>query len=262
MRDRKLSEAKWNHEILVFDKEHLVFFIAKNGKEESMNKIAMDLQVAMEKDPAARSKSEVFFTYGGFKAIFRYRIAHWFYTHHMKTIATIISAGSRRKYGIDIHPGAQIAGGVFIDHGVGVVIGETTIIGSNVLLYQGVTLGGTGKETGKRHPTIEDNVMISSGAKVLGNITVGHDSKIGAGSVVIRDVPAHSTVVGVPGRVVKQNNIRTNELDQHLPDPILEEFARLNKRIEKLEEALHIQACKYSILMENEENIETEKEDK
>ncbi len=227
-----------------------------------MNKIAMDLQVAMEKDPAARSKSEVFFTYGGFKAIFRYRIAHWFYTHHMKTIATIISAGSRRKYGIDIHPGAQIAGGVFIDHGVGVVIGETTIIGSNVLLYQGVTLGGTGKETGKRHPTIEDNVMISSGAKVLGNITVGHDSKIGAGSVVIRDVPPHSTVVGVPGRVVKQNNIRTNELDQHLPDPILEEFARLNKRIEKLEEALHIQSCKYSIVMENEENIEEIKEDK
>ena len=180
----------------------------------------------------------------------------------MKTVATIISAGSRRKYGIDIHPGAQIAGGVFIDHGVGVVIGETTIIGSNVLLYQGVTLGGTGKETGKRHPTIEDNVMISSGAKVLGNITVGHDSKIGAGSVVIRDVPPHSTVVGVPGRVVKQNNIRTNELDQHLPDPILEEFARLNKRIEKLEEALHIQSCKYSIVMENEENIETEKEDK
>ena len=127
----------------------------------------MDLQVAMEKDPAARSKSEVFFTYGGFKALFRYRIAHWFYMHHMKTIATIISAGSRRKYGIDIHPGAQIAGGVFIDHGVGVVIGETTIIGTNVLLYQGVTLGGTGKETGKRHPTIEDNVMISSGAKVL-----------------------------------------------------------------------------------------------
>ena len=223
-----------------------------------MGKIAMDLQVAMEKDPAARSKSEVFFTYGGFKAIFRYRIAHWFYNHHMKTIATIISAGSRRKYGIDIHPGAQIAGGVFIDHGVGVVIGETTIIGTNVLIYQGVTLGGTGKETGKRHPTIEDNVMLSAGAKVLGNITIGHDSKIGAGSVVIRNVPPHTTVVGVPGRVVKQNNIRTNDLDQHLPDPILEEFARLNKRIETLEEALHIQSCKYSITMENEENLENE----
>ena len=226
-----------------------------------MNKVKMDLQVAMEKDPAARSKAEVFFTYGGFKALFRYRIAHWFYMHHMKTIATIISAGSRRKYGIDIHPAAQIAGGVFIDHGVGVVVGETAIIGTNVLIYQGVTLGGTGKETGKRHPTIEDNVMISSGAKILGNITIGHDSKIGAQSVVIRDVPPHATVVGVPGRIVRQNNERVSDLDQHLPDPILEEFARLNKRIEKLEEALHIQACKYSIVMDNEENIEN-KEDK
>ena len=218
-----------------------------------MNNIAMDLQVAMEKDPAARSKSEVFFTYGGFKALFRYRIAHWFYTHHMKTIATIISAGSRRKFGIDIHPGANIAGGVFIDHGVGVVIGETTIIGTNVLIYQGVTLGGTGKETGKRHPTIEDNVMISAGATVLGNITVGHDSKIGAGAVVVKDVPPHVTVVGVPGRIVRQNNIRVNELDQSMPDPILEEFARLNKRIETLEEALNVKSCKYSIVMEQDE---------
>ena len=218
-----------------------------------MKNIAMDLQVAMEKDPAARSKSEVFFTYGGFKALFRYRIAHWFYTHHMKTIATIISAGSRRKFGIDIHPGANIAGGVFIDHGVGVVIGETTIIGTNVLIYQGVTLGGTGKETGKRHPTIEDNVMISAGATVLGNITVGHDSKIGAGAVVVKDVPPHVTVVGVPGRIVRQNNIRVNELDQSMPDPILEEFARLNKRIETLEEALNVKSCKYSIVMEQDE---------
>ena len=221
-----------------------------------MNNVKLDLQVAMEKDPAARSKSEVFFTYGGFKALFRYRIAHWFYIHHMKTIATIISAGTRRKYGIDIHPAAQIAGGVFIDHGVGVVIGETAIIGTNVLIYQGVTLGGTGKETGKRHPTIEDNVMISAGATVLGNITVGHDSKIGAGAVVVKDVPPHVTVVGVPGRIIRQNNIRVNELDQSMPDPILEEFARLNKRIETLEEALHVKSCKYSIVMEQEEEEE------
>ncbi len=248
--------------MLVFDNERLVIFFANEDIRIDMNKVKMDLQVAMEKDPAARSKSEVFFTYGGFKALFRYRIAHWFYMHHMKTIATIISAGSRRKYGIDIHPAAQIAGGVFIDHGVGVVVGETAIIGTNVLIYQGVTLGGTGKETGKRHPTIEDNVMISSGAKILGNITIGHDSKIGAQSVVIRDVPPHTTVVGVPGRIVRQNNERVSDLDQHLPDPILEEFARLNKRIEKLEEALHIQACKYSIVMDIEENIETNKEDK
>ena len=231
-------------------KDGIPFFMEKEG---NMNKVAMDLQVAMEKDPAARSKAEVFFTYGGFKALFRYRIAHWFYTHHMKTIATIISAGSRRKYGIDIHPGAQIAGGVFIDHGVGVVVGETAIIGTNVLIYQGVTLGGTGKEVGKRHPTIEDNVMISAGASVLGNIVVGHDSKIGAGSVIVKNVPPHVTVVGVPGRIVRENNVRVNELDQSLPDPILEEFARLNKRIDALEEKLHVQACKYSIVMENEE---------
>ena len=237
--------------MLVFERWHLIFYI-----EDSMNKVKMDLQVAMEKDPAARSKAEVFFTYGGFKALYRYRIAHWFYTHHMKTIATIISAGSRRKYGIDIHPGAQIAGGVFIDHGVGVVVGETTIIGTSVLIYQGVTLGGTGKEVGKRHPTIEDNVMISAGATVLGNITVGHDSKIGAGAVVVKDVPPHVTVVGVPGRIVRQNNIRVNELDQSMPDPILEEFARLNKRIETLEEQLHVKSCKYSIVMEQEEEEE------
>lgn len=215
-----------------------------------MGKIALDLKLAMEKDPAARSKAEVFFTYGGFKALFRYRIAHALYTHGFKGLATIISAGSRRKYGIDIHPAAQIAGGVFIDHGVGLVIGETSIIGTNVVLYQGVTLGGTGKELGKRHPTIEDNVLISAGATVLGNITIHHDSKIGAGSVVLRDVPAHCTVVGVPGRIVKQNNIRVDELDQHLPDPVLEEFARLNKRIEALEEKLNVKSCKYSISME------------
>ena len=218
-----------------------------------MNKIKMDLNVAMEKDPAARSKAEVFFTYGGFKALFRYRIAHWFYNHKMKIIATIISAGARRKYGVDIHPAAQIAGGVFIDHAVGVVIGETAVVGTNVLIYQGVTLGGTGKETGKRHPTIQDNVMLSAGSTVLGNITIGHDSKIGAGSVVIKDVPPYATVVGVPGRVVKYNNVRVNDLDQHLPDPILEEFARLNRRIETLENALNIKACHYSITMDNEE---------
>ena len=226
-----------------------------------MGNIAMDLQVAMEKDPAARSKAEVFFTYGGFKALLRYRFAHWFYNHHMKMLATIISAGARRKYGVDIHPAAKIKGGVFIDHGVGVVIGETSEIGTNVVIYQGVTLGGTGKELGKRHPTIEDNVMISSGAKTLGAITIGHDSKIGSGSVVLRNVPPHSTVVGVPGRVVKQNNIRVNDLDQHLPDPILEEFARLHKRIDALEEKLHMQHEEYSIINDNQELLEEFKDD-
>ena len=169
----------------------------------------------------------------------------------MKYFAKLIASGTRRKTGIDIHPAAKIAGGVFIDHGVGVVIGETVEIGANVLIYQGVTLGGTGKDTGKRHPTIEDNVMISAGAKVLGPIVVGHDSKIGAGSVVLKDVPHHSTVVGVPGRVVKLNDMRVDDIDQKLPDPILEEFARLNRRLEKLEETLKIKSCKYSITQEN-----------
>lgn len=220
------------------------------GKKKS--KIAMDLQAALDKDPAARNKFEIFFTYGGFKALYRHRFAHWFYNHGMKYLAKLISSGTRRKTGIDIHPAAKIAGGVFIDHGVGVVIGETVEIGTNVLIYQGVTLGGTGKDTGKRHPTIEDNVMISAGAKVLGPIVVGHNSKIGAGSVVLKDVPPNSTVVGVPGRVVKYNDVRVDDIDQKLPDPILEEFARLNKRIAILEEALNIKSCKYSITMQNE----------
>lgn len=224
-----------------------------------MGKIKMDLQTALEKDPAARNKFEIFFTYGGFKALYRHRFAHWFYNHGMKYFAKRISAGTRRKTGIDIHPAAKIAGGVFIDHGVGVVIGETVEIGTNVLIYQGVTLGGTGKDTGKRHPTIEDNVMISAGAKVLGPIVVGHNSKIGAGSVVLKDVPPNSTVVGVPGRVVKYNNVRVDDIDQKLPDPILEEFARLNRRIETLEKQLNIKSCKYSITQDN--SVEDSKEE-
>lgn len=220
-----------------------------------MGNVSKDLEVAMQRDPAARSKAEIFFTYGGFKALFNYRIAHWFYNHKMKGIATLISARVRRIAGIDIHPAADIAGGVFIDHGVGVVIGETAKVATNVVIYQGVTLGGTGKQLGKRHPTIEENVMLSSGAKVLGAITIGHDSKIGAGSVVLKDIPPHSTVVGVPGRIVKQNNIRINDLDQQLPDPMLEELARLNKRIAVLEEKLNVKACKYSITMENQQNL-------
>ena len=218
-----------------------------------MGKIKQDLQVAMEKDPAARNKAEIFFTYGGFKALFRHRIAHWFYNHKMIFLAKAIASRTRRLTGVDIHPAAKIAGGVFIDHGVGVVIGETAEVGSNVLIYQGVTLGGTGKDTGKRHPTIQDNVMISAGAKVLGPITIGHDSKIGAGSVVLKDVPPHCTVVGVPGRIVRQNTERVDDLNQiKLPDPILEEFKRINDRMAKLEEKLDVHSCKYSITMSDD----------
>lgn len=219
-----------------------------------MGKIKDDLNAAMERDPAARSKIEVFFTYPGFRALYKYRIAHWFYVHKMKFIASVISKRARFKTGVEIHPAAKIGRGVFIDHGAGVVIGETTEIGNNVTIYQGVTLGGTGKDTGKRHPTIEDDVMISAGAKVLGPFTVGKGSKIGAGSVVLKEVPPYSTVVGVPGRIVKMHDKKVCEnLDQvKSPDPILEELRRLNKRIETLEDELKVRSCKYTIT--NEEN--------
>jgi len=162
-----------------------------------------DLQAALDRDPAAKSKAEIYFTYGGFRALRAYRKAHRFYVKGHTFIAKLISARARKITGIDIHPGAKIGKGLFIDHGVGVVIGETTEIGDDVTLYQGVTLGGTGKDVGKRHPTLGNGVTVCAGAKVLGPITVGDYSKIGAGSVVLKDVPPHCTVVGIPGRVVR-----------------------------------------------------------
>lgn len=220
-----------------------------------MKNFKSDLQAVMDRDPAAKSKLLVILTYGGYKAIRRHRRAHWFYNHNMKWFADIISARTRRLTGVDIHPAAKIGKGVFIDHGVGVVIGETCEIGDNVTIYQGVTLGGTGKDTGKRHPTIENNCMISSGAKVLGPIHIGEYSKIGAGSVVLKDVPSHSTVVGIPGRIVKRHDNKI-DLNQNMPDPVLQEFARLCKRLAVLEEKMGIEACKYSI--SNTEVIEDE----
>lgn len=210
--------------------------------------IKADLQAALDKDPAARNKLEVILTYSGFKAMCRYRIANWFYKRKCFLLARIISQRAKRITGVEIHPAAKIGKGVFIDHGSGVVIGETTEIGDNVTIYQGVTLGGTGKSTGKRHPTIEDDVMISAGAKVLGPVRIGKGSKIGAGSVVLKDVPPYSTVVGVPGRVVKMYGKKYNDLDQKLPDPVKDEFARLNKRISLLEDKLGIKTCRYSIV--------------
>lgn len=209
--------------------------------------IKSDLKAAMERDPAAKSKMEIYFTYGGFKALRAYRTAHWFYERKHTFIARIIAARARRKTGIEIHPAAIIGKGVFIDHGVGLVIGETAEIGDNVTIYQGVTLGGTGKDVGKRHPTIKNDVMISAGAKILGPVTIGECSKIGAGSVVLKDVPPHCTVVGVPGRVVRLHGEKYNDLDQKLPDPVLEEFNRLNKRLATVEKMLDIHSCKYSI---------------
>ena len=193
--------------------------------------IRQEIQVVRERDPAIKSNMEVLL-YPSFKVILSYRVAHKLYRRKHYFLARWISQRATRKTGIEIHPGARIGKGLFIDHGSGVIIGETTIIGDNVTLYQGVTLGGTGKEQGKRHPTIGNNVMISTGAKVLGSFKIGDNSKIGAGSVVLNEVPPGSTVVGVPGRVVKRDNMALpqEELDQtHLPDPVREDIMGLQR---------------------------------
>ena len=212
-----------------------------------IKKIKKEMQIIKERDPAIHSNMEVFL-YPSFKVMIRYRLAHKLYNKGHYFWARWISQRAARKTGIEIHPGATIGEGLFIDHGNGVIIGETTIIGNNVTLYQGVTLGGTGKEHGKRHPTIGNNVMISAGAKVLGSFTIGDNSKIGAGSVVLEEVPPNSTVVGVPGRVVRRNNAKLpqEELDQtNLPDPVHDEIDALQKenrelakRLEALETAI------------------------
>lgn len=199
-----------------------------------------EMRIIKERDPAIRTPFEVFL-YPSFKAILRYRLAHKLYLRKHYFIARWISQRTVRKTGIEIHPGATIGKGLFIDHGHGVVIGETAIIGDNVTLYQGVTLGGTGKEKGKRHPTIGNNVMISAGAKVLGSFTIGENSKIGAGSVVLSEVPPNSTVVGVPGRIVKRDNVRVprEDMDQiHLPDPYLNDMTKLKDENEYLKNEL------------------------
>lgn len=196
--------------------------------------------VIKDRDPAMKSDWEVFL-YPCFWAIWKYRKAHKLYLKGKFYRARKISQRAARRTGIEIHPGATIGEGLFIDHGHGVVIGETTVIGNNVTLYQGVTLGGTGKEHGKRHPTIEDNVMISTGAKVLGSFTIGAGSKIGAGSVVLDEVPPNSTVVGIPGRIVKSNDVRlpNTDLDQiNLPDPVYNDISILKEENAKLKEAV------------------------
>ncbi len=196
-----------------------------------INNVREEIKIIRERDPAIHSNMEVFL-YPSFKAMIYYRVAHKQYVKGHYFLARLISQRAVRKTGIEIHPGAQIGKGFFIDHGTGVVIGETAIIGDNVTLYQGVTLGGTGKEHGKRHPTIGNNVMISTGAKVLGSFKIGDNCKIGAGSVVLEEVPPNSTVVGVPGRVVKRFDatLPQDKLDQiHLPDPVMEDIANLQR---------------------------------
>lgn len=190
-----------------------------------------EFQVIQERDPALKTPWEVLL-YPSFRVMIKYRKAHKLYLKGHYFWARLISQRAARKTGIEIHPGATIGKGLFIDHGSGVIIGETTIIGDNVTLYQGVTLGGTGKETGKRHPTLEDNVMVSAGAKIIGSFTVGANSKIGAGSVVLEEVPPNCTVVGIPGRIVRQKNVKIprKSMDHcHLPDPVLDDIRVLQK---------------------------------
>ena len=196
-----------------------------------------EISSVMQRDPAARSKTEVFFLYTGLHALVFHRYAHFFHKHHMRFIGRMISQYGKFLTGIEIHPGATIGKGLFIDHGTGVVIGETAIIGNDCTLYQGVTLGGTGKDKGKRHPTLGDNVMVGSGAKVLGPFTVGSNSKIAANAVVLSEVPENSTCVGVPARIVRINNkrIKPGDLDQiHMPDPTSQEICKLYKLIDDL----------------------------
>ncbi len=193
--------------------------------------IREEIQVVRERDPAIKSNMEVLL-YPSFRVILRYRLAHRLYLKKHYFLARWISQRAARKTGIEIHPGATIGRGLFIDHGSGVIIGETTVIGDNVTLYQGVTLGGTGKEQGKRHPTLEDNVMVSAGAKILGSFTIGENSKIGAGSVVLKEVPPNCTVVGVPGRIVRMDNKKVPRMDMdqvHLPDPVLDDIRMLQE---------------------------------
>lgn len=199
--------------------------------------IREDVTTVLERDPAARSRLEVFLCYSGLHAVWFHRVNHWLWNHRLFLVARWLSQVARLLTAIEIHPGAQIGRRLFIDHGMGVVIGETAVVGDDVTLYQGVTLGGTGKEHGKRHPTIEENVVIGSGAKILGNITVGRNCRIGAGSVVLRSVPEHSTVVGVPGHIIFRKGERVVITDpKQINDPLSEALAAVATEVNKLRE--------------------------
>ena len=201
------------------------------------DRIRADIKAIKEHDPAARSSAEVFFLYSGFHAILYHRLSNFLYRHKRFFLARWVSQHARRRTGIEIHPAAKIGRGVFIDHGMGVVIGETAEVGDNCVIYQGVTLGGTGKDRGKRHPTLGDNVMVGAGAKILGPFRVGDNSKIAANAVVLEEIPPNSTAVGVPARLVRREGQRVEQnLDQvHMPDPVALQICRLEMRIDRLE---------------------------
>lgn len=221
-----------------------------------LDRIKEDIQTIFDNDPAAKSIPEVILCYPGLHALVLHRVAHKLFEMKIPLVPRIISNISRLITGIDIHPGATIGRKFFIDHGMGVVIGETTIIGDNVLVYQGVTLGGTGKETGKRHPTLKNNIVVGSGAKVLGNITIGNDVRIGAGSVVITDVPDDSTVVGIPGRIVMHKGQKNHNLQHNvIPDPVRDALNQLTDEIKDLKEIF-----KQDVVGEEEEKKDHEEE--
>ena len=197
--------------------------------------IWMDVKAVQERDPAARNALEVLLLYQGVHALIWHRVAHWFYEHHMFFIARLISQVARFFTLIEIHPGAQLGHGILIDHGCGVVIGETAVVGDNCTIYQGVTLGGTGKDCGKRHPTLGNNVLVGCGAKVLGPLTIADNCKIAAGAVVLTDIPENSTAVGIPARIVRRHGRKVDDLDQvHIPDPVAQELRKLRKEVNDL----------------------------
>lgn len=220
-----------------------------------------EIQAVKDKDPAARSTLEIFLCYPGFYALIFHRVSHWLWNHSLKLLARMNSNLARFITGIEIHPGATFGKRVFIDHGMGVVVGETAIVGDDVLIYQGVILGGTSTEKTKRHPTIEDGVIIGAGAKVMGNITIGKYSKIGTGAVVLKDVPPESTCVGVPGRIVKHKGVRKKvDLDHDkLPDPVADAFRTIEKHLQDNDKRFEILFDKHGICLA--EDIRDEQED-
>ena len=211
----------------------------KGGIEKTVSDIKDDVKTTRERDPAARSDLEVFLLYSGVHALMAYRVAHKLHEKKMYLPARAISQTARFFTGIEIHPGAKIGKGLMIDHGMGVVIGETTEIGDNCTLYQGVTLGGTGKDVGKRHPTLGNNVMVGAGAKVLGPFKIGDNTKIAANAVVLEEIPDNCTAVGIPAKIVRKEGMKVDDLDQiHIPDPVAAELARLEAKLEELGEQL------------------------
>ena len=211
----------------------------RRNREELLDSIADTVVAVKQRDPAARSTSEILLLYSGVHAMMAYRVAHRLQKQGHYFAARAVSQAARHLTGIEIHPGATIGKGLFIDHGMGVVIGETAEIGDNCTIYQGVTLGGTGKDVGKRHPTLGDNVMVGAGAKVLGPVKVGSGSKIAANAVVLREVPENSTAVGIPAKVVRRNGEKVQDLDQiHIPDPVAQEFEKLRAQMRELEQQI------------------------